>query len=156
MRFTLATCLPSPAEQVWAEVQTSRLMVTIIKPWVYFAPLDPPVLPAVWTPGAYRGRMSLWGVIPFGEHTIRISFPKIDRPDEYQVLDNGGGQIVARWDHRIIIRRLDHGHTLYVDQVDIAAGWLTPLVWLYAQGYYRYRQRRWRRLIRARFDYSQF
>jgi hypothetical protein len=33
------------------------------------------------------------------------------------------------------------------DRVDIRAGLLTPFIWLFAQGFYRWRQYRWGRLL---------
>ena len=66
MRLTVMSIFASPVEQVWAEVQTSRFMLTVIKPPVQFRPLAPSVLPPVWAAGEYRGRMFLLGWIPSG------------------------------------------------------------------------------------------
>jgi len=41
------------------------------------------------------------------------------------------------------------GRCGYTDQIDIQAGILTPPIWLFAHIFYRYRQRRWRHLVRA-------
>ena len=38
--------------------------------------------------------------------------------------------------------------TLYADEIEIRAGLLTVFVWLFAHGFYRYRQMRWQRVIR--------
>jgi hypothetical protein len=156
MRLTITSTFPYPAERIWAEVQTTRLMLTVIKPLVQFQPLAPPVLPATWEVGEYVGRMALLGLIPFGQHTIRISFPAPQHEGEYQVRDNGSGQVIARWDHLITVRKLDDAHTRYQDDVAVEAGLLTPFVWLYAHLYYRYRHWRWQQLIRADFDYRRF
>jgi hypothetical protein len=69
--------------------------------------------------------------------------------------DDGHGELVRRWDHRIRIRPGPDGRsTLYRDEIDIEAGALTPAVGLRAQGLYRGRQRRWRRLARRGFAYG--
>jgi len=52
--------------------------------------------------------------------------------------------MVRTWDHEISIRHASATCCFYTDSVDIEAGLLTPLVWLFAQALYRYRQRRWR------------
>jgi hypothetical protein len=46
----------------------------------------------------------------------------------------------------------DAGRCRYSDEIEVRAGALPPLVWLYAQLFYRYRQRRWRRLERSPRD----
>jgi hypothetical protein len=156
MRLTMTSTFTYPAERIWAEVQTTRLMLTVIQPLVQFQPAKPPVLPEQWTTGDYTGRMTLLGLIPLGEHMIRISFPVTQHAGEYQVRDHGRGQVIARWDHLITVRKLDAARTHYQDDVEVEAGLLTPLVWLFAQLYYRYRHWRWRQLIRANFDYRRF
>ena len=54
----------------------------------------------------------------------------------------------AAWSHRITVDDEGWGSTRYLDEIEIAAGVLTPFVWVYAQLFYRYRQWRWRRLAR--------
>jgi hypothetical protein len=54
--------------------------------------------------------------------------------------------LVRRWDHLIRIRPLANDCCRYLDEIDIDAGPLTLLVWLFAQVFYRHRQRRWQRV----------
>src|SRR5207302_1640781 len=49
---------------------------------------------------------------------------------------------------REIIRPSGDGQTLYSDEILIETGWVTAFVWLFAQWFYRHRQRRWRRVAR--------
>ena len=58
---------------------------------------------------------------------------------------------VERWDHLITIAPDGPSRTRYRDTVDIEAGLLTPFVWLFAQFFYRHRQRRWRALAQTGF-----
>jgi hypothetical protein len=59
--------------------------------------------------------------------------------------DNHYGAAVKVWDHTISIRS-EARRTRYKDSVIINAGLLTHTVWLFAQAFYRHRQRRWRLL----------
>jgi hypothetical protein len=98
--------------------------------------------------------MRALGVVPIGEQTIAISFP-LQEPAKgrYQLRDDGSGQLVRTWDHLITVEPADSApgqrtpRTRYIDQVDVDAGALTAPVWLWAHLLYRWRQRRWRRLI---------
>jgi hypothetical protein len=38
--------------------------------------------------------------------------------------------------------------------VRIEAGWRTPVVGLFARLFFAHRHRRWRRLVRSKFDYG--
>jgi hypothetical protein len=90
-------------------------------------------------------------------HTIIISFPDDDeggRAMEHRIRDNGHGSLAAKWDHLITISQGTDGNVVYTDDVEVSAGWLTPFVWLYAHVFYRYRQYRWRRLVRRGFRFE--
>ena len=43
-----------------------------------------------------------------------------------------------------------NGKTDYSDQVEIGAGWKTFIVWLWANCFYKHRQRKWLKLIKIR------
>jgi hypothetical protein len=94
----------------------------------------------------------LFGILPMGRQWIRLELPPPDTeaPDHVQVRDNGTGDLIQVWDHWITIRP-DGDGTLYEDRVIVQAGLLTPAVWLFALGFYAWRQWRWRRLAHSSF-----
>ena len=55
---------------------------------------------------------------------------------------------MRNWNHLIRIEPEGAG-SRYTDEIEIGAGPLTPLISLYAKLFYRYRQRRWRKLART-------
>lgn len=65
--------------------------------------------------------------------------------------DNGRSLLIQRWDHLITVEPDGSRRTRYTDRIEIEAGWLTPLVWAFAQVFYAHRQRRWRRLAASGF-----
>lgn len=95
-------------------------------------------------------RLRLLGVLPLGAHWIVISFPA---GEEFELYDRGHGRLARTWNHRITVQALPDGRTRYTDRVDVRAGPLTPLIWLFAQVFYRHRQCRWRHLVRRHFRY---
>lgn len=152
-----ATMLDCPPERAWQEVQTSRLLAYIAAPLVAFEPVAPPALPERWAEERYLVQMRLFGHIPFGEQWIVITRPVIDTTpgyQHYQLRDNGHGDVIATWDHWIIMRETEDGRTHYTDQVEVRAGLLTPFIWAYASLFYRWRQHRWRRLVARGFVYE--
>lgn len=151
MRVVISTELAAPPGETWDLVSTPAAMRHVSWPLTVFTPLDPPAWPQRWRPGDHRVRLRALGVIPIGEQTISISIPLHD-PDtgRYQLRDNGSGQLVRTWDHLITVQPADLSRphrTRYTDQIDVDAGVLTVPVFLWAHLLYRWRQRRWRRLV---------
>ena len=66
-----------------------------------------------------------------------------------ELVSHEHGGSMRKWNHAIRIKFSSQSTCHYVDDIDIHAGLLTPLVWLYAQVFYCYRQLRWVRLLRA-------
>lgn len=156
MFVQVSTILDCPAEKAWQEVQTTRLLQYVAAPIFAFTPIDPPTLPERWEEGKYQVAMKVFGVLPFGKQWIGIIKPPMDKraqPQRYEVIDDGTGDLVARWYHRIVIQPTADGRTRYTDTVEVSAGPLTIFIWLFAQFFYRHRQRRWRQLVKNGFRY---
>ena len=131
-----------PPEKVWGKLQTIALLREVTWPVMSFRPLTPGGEPECWTQGSdFQCRLYLFGIIPLGKHTI--SFERID-PAAREIQSREHSAMVRRWDHLIRVRPTPEGHTLYSDEVEIEAGLLTPLIFAFAQIFYRHRQRRWR------------
>jgi hypothetical protein len=94
----------------------------------------------------YRVRLLFFGFIPAWWHEIRIV--QLDDTHREILTDERGGA-VKEWRHRITVDERGPWKSHYADEIKIAAGPLTPFVWAYAQFFYRYRQRRWRKLART-------
>ena len=147
MRVVVESVLPCPAERAWDEVCTSRLLCEVAAPVMTFRPVDGDELPEVWPEGrAVTVRCKLFGVLPIGGvHSILLE--RID-PEAREIQSRESDPLIRRWDHLISIEDLPDGRCLYRDEIDIEAGPLTAAVWLFAQGFYRHRQRRWQRVAR--------
>lgn len=153
MQVKISTLLRRDPERIWQEVQTTRLLRYIAHPLVLFEPIIPKTFPEKWSDERYWVHMKLFGFLPFGKQWIGIR--RVAKPDEYEILDDGRGEMIARWRHLITLRKTPEGFTQYTDTVDIEAGWLTLGVWFFANVFFRYRQRRWRRLVARNFDYDE-
>lgn len=132
----------------------SRSLRYVAAPLMLFKPVSasdtPQQLPAVWQNGSYPVQMYLLGFIYLGKQRINI---KLDATAQ-QLLDAGEGTLITQWHHLITVTPVSSTRARYTDTVDIKAGLLTPIVWGFAQVFYRHRQRRWRRLLRHGFNYG--
>lgn len=157
MKVVVRTVLNAPAARVWDEVRTTRLLEHVAAPLVRFDPVSPPAFPETWQEGRYLVRNRLFGVIGFGQQWIGISYPtdpSTPAGERFVIRDDGQGDLARTWDHHIVVQALPDGRALYTDTVEVRAGVLTPLVWLFASLFYRHRQRRWRDLVARGFRYA--
>lgn len=56
--------------------------------------------------------------------------------------------MIDSWNHTLHVESAGPGRCRYSDTIEIEAGRLTGVVTLVARGIFRYRHRRWHRLIR--------
>ncbi len=151
MIVDVSTRLAAPPEKVWEYVQTPRLLQHVAAPLLIFRSCERDGFPDTWSPGPHRVWMFAFGVLPLGPQTVGIEIG----PNEngvYRVRDNGSGLLAKTWDHHIIIKP-DGAGTHYTDHVRVEAGLLTLFVWAFASVFYRWRQMRWRALVRRGFRY---
>jgi hypothetical protein len=150
MKVDLQTRLAMSPEDVWQRVLTPELLFHIAAPLVRFrfVGCDAPVQ---WSDGSrYLVAIKLFGLLPFGEQWIVPTLQSDPaRVWPKRLRDNGHSALIKTWDHWITIASDGQGGTLYRDEVEVHAGLLTPFIWVFAQIFYRHRQRRWRSLARG-------
>ncbi len=133
-------------------VNKSKTLDYIAFPLLVFTPIDAENYPKIWKNGNYEVKVKLFNSIPFGKQYIGIEKLKDNDPNEFILRDNGTGDIIKQWDHWILISKTDDKQQVkYIDRIDIKAGILTPFIWIFANIFYRWRQLRWKRLIKKSF-----
>ena len=132
---------PASKETVIRKLQQLETLQTIAKPYATFEPIGETLTTwAVGSTSAYR--FWLFGVIPYGTHTIHIL-----RFDPDGVSSREGNAHVPVWNHEIRLVKKNENHTRYTDRVEIHAGWKTVFIWLWANAFYAHRQKKWVRLL---------
>ncbi|HEV3415552.1 MAG TPA: hypothetical protein VG056_02010 [Pirellulales bacterium] len=145
MKVHVESIFDCPPEMAWAEVQTPRLLLEVIRPLIRFVPPRGTQFPAVVKVGqTISARTYVLSFLPFGLHSIFVE--RVDS-ERREIQSRERDRWIRRWDHLISVRETENGRTRYSDEIEIQAGALTPLVWLFAQVFYRHRQRRWRRVV---------
>ena len=133
---------PAGRDAVFQKLQKLETLQYIAWLFATFEPVDNAV--PTWTVGGtFSYRFRLFGVIPFGTHTIHIV-----RFDPESIRSREANEHVPVWNHDIIMEPVDANHTEYTDRVEIRAGWKTAFIWVWANAFYAHRQRRWIRLLR--------
>lgn len=153
MIVNIETHIPTNFEKITSYVMLSKTLDYIAKPMVFFEPADPNGFPENWGNGEYLAKMKLFGVIPISSQTIVIEKIKVTSPNEFILRDNGYSSLINTWDHWIFIRKTKKENLVrYIDRIEIKAGILTIFIVIFASVFYRWRQFRWKKLIRNNFQ----
>ncbi len=137
------TVFPAPREIVLEKLQKLETLQYIARPYATFEPADSAT--PVWTVGREASFcFKLFGFIPYGIHTIRVV-----RVDPGGISSRERNPHVQVWNHDIALVMLDERHTEYTDRVEIHAGSKTFFIWLWANAFYRHRQRKWIKLLKG-------
>ena len=147
MKIKLQSKLDCTPEAAWAEVKKVSLLQHVARPIVTFSPLAPATaFPEYWpSDETVTLNFKIFNFISFGTHSL--FFETMDER-ERKLQTREKSLLLKQWDHLIHIYSHE-GQTIYSDEVEIDAGILTPVVWVFAQIFYRHRQRRWRKLAQS-------
>ncbi len=140
-----STLLEASADAIWAAVKTPSAFRFVTRGLL--------VMPVIrsrsgeWREGeTVVGWVFLFGFLPFSRHHLHIA--RID--DSTRTLSSREfGGLIAMWNHDIEVVPVDSKTCRYRDRIEIEAGFLTPVIAVYARWFYRMRQRRWRALARG-------
>lgn len=144
MNIKIRSVYSAPAPNVWMLVKKSSTLVFVTRGFLGFAGAKR--FPESWVEGdTITTRLLFFGFIPAWRHSI--TFKKIDEKKCILYTNEGGG-LVPIWNHIIQVDVNDDQTCTYTDDVEVRAGVLTILVWMYAHIFYLYRQFRWRILLK--------
>ncbi|OMC07985.1 MULTISPECIES: hypothetical protein [unclassified Mycobacterium] len=140
----LETILPTDADRVWSAMLSPVTFLYVCKGLLGFPALAgrSDVL-RVGERGT--GWLLAFHVIPAYRHTIEIV--EVD-PARRTVRTHENGGLLKAWNHTLHVEPIDARSSRYSDTVDVDAGVATAFVAALAKGIYRYRHRRWRKLVR--------
>lgn len=149
MRVSRSIKLSCDFETAVNVVKKSSLLHFVAYPLIVFAPVSGS-FPEIWTPGTHWSRLKLFGIIPFGKQAIVISYE--DAQSKFIMIDRGYSALIRKWHHTITIEPLSKGECSYKDEVEVEAGLLTPVIWIFAHIFYGHRQKRWIDLCAKKFS----
>ena len=128
MMTEAASELPISAKAAWALVNRTSVQLYLSRG--FFSYVGGDKLPPHRAEGFEGGlRLKLFGLIPLWIHHQRFS--RVDT-EQLEILVEERGAPYGRWDHHMSIDELEPDRCRYVDQIEIDAGWRTPVVWLFA------------------------
>jgi hypothetical protein len=140
----LETTLPASAERVWYAMQSPATFLYVCK-----GLFGVPALLGRAEPLRVGERGTAWlfafHLVPAYRHTIEVV--EVDEAHTTIRTHEHGGLLRA-WNHTLHVEPTGDDACRYTDTLEIDAGPATALVAAVAVGIFRYRQRRWRKLVR--------
>ncbi len=138
------TRLPTGAEQVWHALLHPASFLYVSR-GVFGVPALAGRTAAIREGECARGWLLLFHLIPLSRHTIHV----VELDDATRTLRTREyGGLLKEWNHTLHVEPAGPGHCRYSDTVELDAGRLTGIVAVVAVWLYRYRQRRWHKLVR--------
>lgn len=140
----VSTTLPTSADRVWYAMQSPATFLYVCRGLFGMPALSGRAEP-LWA--GERGTGWLWAfhVMPAYRHTIEVL--EVDH-DARMIRTHEHGGMLTSWDHTLQAEPIDEQRCRYSDTVAIDAGRATFAVAATAVQIYRYRQRRWHKLVR--------
>ena len=144
MDVKISSVLNSTSEKIFSELLKPSLLQEVASPLLKFKPVDKQRFPKKWKLGkVYTFKIYFLMFLYIGKHSICIK--KINYAKK-RIISNESGFLVKTWNHIICVRNHIKGKSIYTDDVEIHAGILTPLIWLFANLFYRHRQKKWKKI----------
>lgn len=144
MTVRVSTELKASADHVWERLLQKKTFLYLIRGWLVIENSQ------TWPDTLFlQGSSFLMKIRLFGRGPLTSQEVRIVRVDESarEIVTDESSRIVRTWKHRMNVDALPENRSRYTDCVDINAGLLTPVVWIFASLFYRARQRRWRHLL---------
>ena len=140
----IETFLPASADRVWPAMLSPATFLYVCRGLFGFPALAGRT-EVLHLAERGTGWLFAFHLIPAYRHTIEIV--EVDEATRTIRTHEHGGMLKA-WNHTLHAEPVNENSCRYSDTVEIDAGAATALVAKVAVGIYRYRQRRWRKLVR--------
>lgn len=141
----ISTDFACSEDELWQKIIDPESLQYVSSPILKFVPIQKDSLQNEWQVGSpYPLKLYFLKFIHLGQHTITLT--EINR-ETNTIVSRENGQLAKTWNHTITFQEDVAGVVSYTDEIEIKAGLLTPAIWLFAQLFYRYRQRRWKILV---------
>lgn len=139
----IETFLPADADRVWAAMLSPATFLYVCKGLLSFPALAGRT-ESLRVGERGTGWLFAFHLVPAYRHTIEVV--EVDESTRTVRTREHGGLLKA-WNHTLHAEPVAADSCRYSDTVDIDAGMATAVVAKVAVGIYRYRQRRWRKLV---------
>lgn len=141
--IALQTELPTAAERVWDAMLSPATFLYVCR-GLFGVPALAGRVERFRAGECGTARLWAFHIFPAYRHTIEVV--EIDHATTTIRTHEHGG-ILSTWNHTLRVRAIGADRCRYSDTIEFDAGVPTPLLVPVVAGIFRYRQRRWRKLV---------
>lgn len=141
--ISVETDLPTDAARVWDAMLSPATFLYVCR-GLFGAPVLSGRVERFREGECGTARLWVFHVLPAYRHTIEV---RVLDAAATTIRTHEHGGILRSWNHTLRVEPAGPQRCHYTDTIEIDAGAATPLVAFVARGIFRYRQRRWRRLV---------
>ena len=142
----ISTYFGCTEEKLWEKIIEPKSLQFVASPILSFKPLVKDELDGRWVIGkTYKLKLDFLKILPLGCHRIKIV--TMDR-ESNTIVSTESGTLAPVWNHTIRFSQCEQNKLIYTDEIEIKAGGLTMAIWVFAQLFYRHRQKRWKILLK--------
>ena len=142
----ISTYFDCTEEKLWKKIIEPKSLQFVASPILSFKPLVKGDLDDKWVIGkTYELKLYFLNILPLGRHRIKIV--TINR-ESNTIVSTESSTLVPVWNHTVRLGQCEQNKLIYTDEIEIKAGWLTMATWVFAQLFYRHRQKRWKILLK--------
>ncbi len=142
----ISTYFDCTEEKFWKKIVEPKSLQFVASPILSFQPLVKGEFDEKWVIGkTYELNLYFLNVLPLGRHRTKIV--TIDK-ESNTIASTESSTLVPVWNHTIRFNQCEQNKLIYTDEIEIKAGWLTIFVWIFAQLFYRHRQKRWKLMLK--------
>lgn len=144
-RLRFAHRMNHSSDVVWASICDPQHLFKVTRPLLRLKPRGS-------VPERFRGndtvvvQLIYSEILPANDHTIYFE-EFDDQKQMYQTREHGGA--IRMWNHHFWIERTSPTSCICHDEILVEAGAMTPILWCYAQGLYRWRYLRRKMLLKS-------
>lgn len=133
------------------ELQKFETLQKITDPILQFTLINGDANPDRWPLNkTLEFKLKFLKFFPLGKHSIKLVKTEFLSNNEWKLLSHESGSLTKKWYHTILVEKIDNMNVKYTDIVEIESGLLTFFVWCFANLFYHYRQRNWKRYIKKK------
>lgn len=144
MTVQVSTELEASADHVWERLLQKQTFLDLTRGWLAIENTQAWPNPLFLQGASLVMKLRLFGRGPLSSHEVHVV--RVDESAR-EIATQEYSRIVDVWNHCMRVEVLPGNRSRYTDLIEIRAGLLTPVVWLFASLFYRARQRRWERLL---------
>lgn len=140
--FITQAVYPVSSSYFLSQLKDVEVLMDCAKPLLKYVSTDNEHPKELLEGHTYNFEAKFLSIFPIGRYSI--NFLKME---DKRVYSKSTFSVARQWTHYIDVEEVDENKTMCTHQVDMDAGWKTPIIYFITKLYYMNKQRKWMKRI---------